>query len=157
MDMHPKYIWYYAAAILLVYFIWNYYSIHPNNHLGTTSLGLYDNDMSSQEIMQHEASDKLPFSSLFDSLENAYEQGAELLGGSSSRNSSSSSSGKNKAATSLHESTHTLSDQLNVPNYQSNSFESQIVGSVGGNNLMTTPNYSLSKSHILLERQVPPT
>ena len=151
--MHPKYIWYYAAAILLVYFIWNYYSIHPSNHLGTTSLGLYDNDMSSQELMQHEASDKLPFSRLFDSLENAYEQGAELLGSGGS----GGSGGKNKAATSLHESTHTLSDQLNAPNYQSNSFESQIVSSVGGNNLMTTPNYSLSKSHILLERQVPPT
>lgn len=152
--MHPKYIWYYAAAILLVYFIWNYYSIHPNNHHGTTSLDIYDNDMSQQEIMQHEQSDKLPFSNFFNSLENAYEQGTELLSGN---NYESKNGSKNKTATSLTESTHTLSDQLNVHNYQSNSFESQIIGNINGNNLMTTPNYALSKSHILLERQTPPS
>lgn len=141
MEMHPKYIWYYIAGILLIYFIWNYYSIHPNNHFGSTSL-LNNNDMSDYELMQHEPSTKMSFSSFFNNLQNSQEPQNVL------KNNHSNS------PASLDESNHTLSNQLNVPNYQSNSFESQIVNDITKHNLMTTPNYALSKSHILLERQL---
>ena len=136
MNRQPKYLWYYGAAILLVYFVWNYYTAGPLNHFGTSSL----------ENVEYEKAKTLPFSSVT----------TNWLG-----DNEVSSEGANvtKAVTSsVSESVEMLSDRLGVPNYHSDSFESSMVNSMSGtSNLMSTPNYQLSKSHILLERQLPPS
>lgn len=131
----PKYLWYYGAAILLVYFLWNYYTVSPINHVGSTTFG--------EESVPYEKANTLSFSNV----------GTNWLGDVSSEGAMVTKD----VTTSVKNSVKTLSDRLGVPNYHSDSFEASVINSAnGGGNLMTTPSYALSKSHILLDRQLPP-
>lgn len=128
-DRTPKYLWYYGAAIILVYFVWNYYTAGPLNHFGTSSL----------DQISYEKAKAFPYANMDWSIDNVV-----------------SSVGTKDIASNVNQSMEMISDKLGMPNYHSNSFESSMVNEMGtSNNLMTTPSYQLSKSHILLERQMP--
>jgi hypothetical protein len=88
-------------------------------------------------------SKKLPHASLDGGLDGLYGNAANIT--------------KN-ITSSIGESMASLSDGLDVQNYQSNSLESSMIQNFGSSsgNLMTTPSYNLSKSHILLQKQLPP-
>lgn len=137
MYKHPKYLWYYAAALILVYLFWNYYRNDPFTSF--SSLSLFDND----DLSMYTPSNKLPHASLDGGLDGLYGDAANIT--------------KN-IKSSISESMASLSDGLDVPNYQQNSLESSVIQNFGSSsgNLMSTPSYNLSKSHILLQKQLPP-
>ena len=137
MYKHPKYLWYYAAALLLVYLFWNYYRNDPFTSL--SSLSLFGNE----DLSMYAPSKKLPHASLNGGLDGLYGNAANIT--------------KN-ITSSIGESMASLSDGLDVPNFQSNSLESSMIQNFGSSsgNLMSTPSYNLSKSHILLQKQLPP-
>lgn len=145
-NRNPKYLWYYAAVLLLVYFFWVYYNdsgisfsgqlstdYDPDRFLG---LRLGDGDGSFGPLRLDKAA-KLPFSA----ISNLYEQSATIT---------------KDVHTTLEESVSTLTDAVSAPFHQGDSLETSVISGVP-TSLMTTPSYNLSKGHILLERQLPPT
>lgn len=142
----PKYLWYYAAVLLLVYFFWVYYNdsgisfsgqlstdYDPDRFLGVR-LGAGSGDASGPLRLDKAA--KLPFSA----ISNLYEQSATIT--------------KDVHST-LEDSVSTLTDAVSAPFQYGDSLESSVISGVP-TNMMTTPSYNLSKGHILLERQLPP-
>lgn len=142
LDRHPKYLWYYAAAVLLVYVFWAYYR-------SDNAFGSFDDNGVAWGGAHYEPSQKLPFASLHDDVSafggDLYDNAANLTKGVTST---------------IEDSMQTISSDIGgfsnlLPDLQTNSLESNLVQSTQKDNLFSTPSYTLSKSHILLERQMP--
>jgi hypothetical protein len=149
LDRHPKYLWYYAAAVLLLYVFWSYYKTGGMGGVGGASWDAWDDHANASH---YEPSRKLSFASLQGDVSafndgDLYDNAANLTKGVTST---------------IEDSMSTLSSDIGglsnlLPDFQSNSLESSLIQSTQSDNMLSTPSYHLSKSHILLERQLPPT
>lgn len=146
LDKHPKHLWYYAAVVLLIYVFWSYYK---TNGAGGAPWDAWDDHSNASH---YEASRKLSFASLQGDV-SAFNEG-DLYDNAANITKGVTSTIEDGLST-LSTDVGSLSNLL--PDFQSNSLESSLIQSTQSDNMLSTPSYNLSKSHILLERQLPPS